>query len=44
MFWLLILAVILTWGVWGIAEKMALAHGNPWQTLFAFFRWFNLTD
>ena len=27
------------WGVWGIAEKMALAHGNPWQTLFAFLTW-----
>jgi transporter family protein len=36
MFWFLIAAVILMWGVWGIAEKMALAHGNPWQTLFAF--------
>jgi len=35
-FWFLILAVILTWGIWGFAEKMALGHGNPWQTLFAF--------
>jgi len=36
MFWFLIAAVILMWGIWGIAEKMALFKGNPWQTLFAF--------
>lgn len=31
---LLILIVIVCWGIWGFAEKMALRHGTPWQTLF----------
>jgi transporter family protein len=31
----LITIVIICWGVWGFAEKMALKHGTPWQTLFA---------
>lgn len=39
MFWFLITAVILMWGIWGLAEKMALFNGNPWQTLFAFLAW-----
>jgi transporter family protein len=39
MFWFLIAAVIVMWGIWGIAEKMALFKGNPWQTLFAFLSW-----
>jgi len=32
---LFIAIVIVGWGVWGFAEKKALQHGNPWQTLFA---------
>jgi len=31
----LIFIVIICWGVWGFAEKMALRRGTPWQTLFA---------
>lgn len=31
---LLIFIIIICWGVWGFAEKMALKQGTPWQTLF----------
>lgn len=30
----LIAVVIICWGIWGFAEKMALRQGTPWQTLF----------
>lgn len=32
---LLMLVIIICWGIWGFAEKKALEHGTPWQTLFA---------
>ncbi len=32
---ILIIVIIICWGIWGFAEKMALQHGTPWQTLFA---------
>lgn len=32
---LLMAIVIIGWGIWGFAEKKALQHGTPWQTLFA---------
>lgn len=31
---ILIAIVVICWGIWGFAEKMALRHGTPWQTLF----------
>jgi transporter family protein len=36
---LLIAAVIVFWGLWGFAEKKALEHGTPWQTLFVSLVW-----
>lgn len=32
---LLMAIIIVGWGIWGFAEKKALQHGTPWQTLFA---------
>jgi len=32
---LLMVVIIICWGIWGFAEKKALEHGTPWQTLFA---------
>lgn len=31
---LLMVVIIICWGIWGFAEKKALEHGTPWQTLF----------
>lgn len=36
---LLIAIVIVFWGLWGFAEKKALEHGTPWQTLFVSLAW-----
>ncbi len=30
----LMIVIIICWGIWGFAEKKALQHGTPWQTLF----------
>jgi len=35
----LIAIVIVFWGLWGFAEKKALEHGTPWQTLFVSLVW-----
>jgi transporter family protein len=35
----LIAVVIIFWGLWGFAEKKALEHGTPWQTLFVSLAW-----
>ncbi len=36
---ILIILIIVFWGIWGFAEKVALLSGSPWQTLFAFLFW-----
>jgi transporter family protein len=36
---LLIIVVIISWGLWGFAEKKALEYGTPWQTLFVSLFW-----
>lgn len=35
----LITLIIIFWGIWGFAEKIALLNGLPLQTLFAFLVW-----
>ncbi len=35
----LMVLMVLFWGIWGFAEKLALFYGSPWQTLFAFLIW-----
>ncbi len=35
----LIISVVILWGLWGFAEKKALQHGTPWQTLFISLFW-----